>query len=188
MGAESWVADTPWTDERVAALKRLWADGLTASQIAREIGGLSHYGDGGRSAVCGKLSRLGLGRSDRDPSKFRPGPRKMSSAASRPAPHHNKRNGDAFKVLHRIRRNAAEARAGAVAEAVDDVAPVVRRLSVLDLRAGECRWPHGDPGTPGFGFCGAPVAFEESSYCGHHRGIAYQKAPLRPVSTWRTWL
>ena len=43
-----------WTDERVEMLKKLWTDGLSASQIAAEIGGCS------RNAVIGKVHRLGL--------------------------------------------------------------------------------------------------------------------------------
>ena len=43
-----------WTDERVERLKKLWADGLSASQIAAELGGVS------RNAVIGKVHRLNL--------------------------------------------------------------------------------------------------------------------------------
>ena len=43
-----------WTDERVELLKKLWADGLSASQIAGELGGIT------RNAVIGKVHRLGL--------------------------------------------------------------------------------------------------------------------------------
>ncbi len=43
-----------WTDERIGELKRLWDDGLTASQIADALGGVS------RNAVIGKAHRLGL--------------------------------------------------------------------------------------------------------------------------------
>jgi hypothetical protein len=49
-----------WTDERVIRLKALWADGLTASQVAAELGGFEHCMDGGRSAVIGKVHRLHL--------------------------------------------------------------------------------------------------------------------------------
>src|SRR5271163_189124 len=48
-----WVAMT-WTDERVELLKKLWADGLSASRIAAELGGVS------RNSVIGKVHRLGL--------------------------------------------------------------------------------------------------------------------------------
>jgi GcrA cell cycle regulator len=43
-----------WTDERVERLKKLWADGLSASQIAAQLGGVS------RNAVIGKVHRLNL--------------------------------------------------------------------------------------------------------------------------------
>ena len=43
-----------WTDERVELLKRLWLDGLSASQIAKQLGGVT------RNAVIGKVHRLGL--------------------------------------------------------------------------------------------------------------------------------
>jgi GcrA cell cycle regulator len=43
-----------WTDERVTLLKKLWTDGLSASQIAKQLGGVT------RNAVIGKVHRLGL--------------------------------------------------------------------------------------------------------------------------------
>jgi GcrA cell cycle regulator len=43
-----------WTDERIERLKTLWTQGMTASQIADELGGVS------RNAVIGKAHRLGL--------------------------------------------------------------------------------------------------------------------------------
>jgi len=43
-----------WTDERVEQLKQLWTEGLSASQIARQLGGVT------RNAVIGKVHRLGL--------------------------------------------------------------------------------------------------------------------------------
>lgn len=43
-----------WTEDRIATLKRLWADGKTATEIAAELGGTS------RNAVIGKAHRLGL--------------------------------------------------------------------------------------------------------------------------------
>ena len=43
-----------WTDERVERLKTLWSEGLSASQIATELGAVT------RNAVIGKVHRLGL--------------------------------------------------------------------------------------------------------------------------------
>jgi GcrA cell cycle regulator len=42
-------ASTSWSDDRVSTLAKLWLDGLSASQIAQQLGG----------AVIGKVHRLG---------------------------------------------------------------------------------------------------------------------------------
>ena len=59
-----------WTDERVEQLKKLWSDGLSASQIAAELGGIT------RNAVIGKVHRLGLSGRTKAPSSSAPRPRK----------------------------------------------------------------------------------------------------------------
>ena len=70
-----------WTDERIDQLKNLWEKGLTASQIAEELGGVS------RNAVIGKAHRLGL-KSRPSPVKANDGekkaaaPKKVLKAAS----------------------------------------------------------------------------------------------------------
>src|ERR1700722_7844064 len=43
-----------WSEDRVEQLKNLWTEGLSASQIARALGGVT------RNAVIGKVHRLGL--------------------------------------------------------------------------------------------------------------------------------
>jgi GcrA cell cycle regulator len=59
-----------WTDERIEQLRNMWEKGLTASQIADELGGVS------RNAVIGKAHRLGL--------KSRPSPVKATEKAAKP--------------------------------------------------------------------------------------------------------
>ena len=72
-----------WTDEKVELLKKLWADRLSASQIAAELGGIT------RNAVIGKVHRLGLSGRAKSPSSASPRPRKPRSSGmlrvSRPA-------------------------------------------------------------------------------------------------------
>ena len=63
-----------WTDERVELLKKLWGDGLSASQIAGELGGIT------RNAVIGKVHRLGLSGRAKAPSSSMPRPRKPRPA------------------------------------------------------------------------------------------------------------
>jgi GcrA cell cycle regulator len=60
-----------WTDERIESLRTMWEKGLTASQIADELGGVS------RNAVIGKAHRLGL--------KSRPSPVKATEKVAKPA-------------------------------------------------------------------------------------------------------
>jgi GcrA cell cycle regulator len=55
-----------WTDERIDRLRAQWEKGLTASQIAEDLGGVS------RNAVIGKAHRLGL--------QSRPSPVKSNDA------------------------------------------------------------------------------------------------------------
>src|SRR3954470_17097799 len=62
-----------WTDERIDRLKKMWAKGATASQIADELGGVS------RNAVIGKAHRLGL---EQRPSPVKAGEEKDSKKAA----------------------------------------------------------------------------------------------------------
>jgi GcrA cell cycle regulator len=72
-----------WDAEDVALLKKLWAAGRSAAQIARRLG----YS---RNAVCAKLTRLDLKRGHKPPTakpKIRPVPKRrptLLAACSRP--------------------------------------------------------------------------------------------------------
>lgn len=156
-----------WNDERIERLKTLWADGLSASRIAGELGGFSHCGDGGRSAVIGKVHRLGLagrGRPIAAPKTPRP-PR----ASTRKV-----------KVVARaVGNRALEVHECDVYEppeeqaAIDNAIPLESRRTLLELTGDTCRWPVGDPG-PDLFFCGAqPI--DGHPYCLRHFRAAYQR-------------
>jgi GcrA cell cycle regulator len=66
-----------WTDERIDRLKELWTKGMTASQIADELGGVS------RNAVIGKAHRLGL---QSRPSPVKPNEPVAAKPKAKPAP------------------------------------------------------------------------------------------------------
>jgi len=72
-----------WDAEDIVLLKKLWAVGESAAQIARRLG----YS---RNAVCAKLTRLGLKRGHKPPTakpKIRPVPKRspaLSAACVRP--------------------------------------------------------------------------------------------------------
>ena len=77
-----------WTEERIERLKKMWADGSTASQIAEELGGVS------RNAVIGKAHRLGLEQrpspvkagEEKDKKPARPAKPAASAGAAEPSP------------------------------------------------------------------------------------------------------
>ncbi len=66
-----------WTEERIDTLKKMWDSGMTATQIAEELGGVS------RNAVIGKAHRLGL---QSRPSPVKPNEPKAEAAAPAPRP------------------------------------------------------------------------------------------------------
>jgi GcrA cell cycle regulator len=151
-----------WTDERVELLKKLWSEGLSASQIAAELGGIT------RNAVIGKVHRLGLSGRTKSTSSAAPRPRKPRSnnqmmRVSRPA----------------IRGNTAlayEFEAEPEPELLE--IPLEQRKSLLQLNERTCRWPVGDPGATDFFFCGGDAAGEQP-YCTYHSRVAYQPASDR---------
>lgn len=72
-----------WTDDRVETLKRLWAEGQSASQIAKELGGVT------RNAVIGKVHRLGLSNRTEGEEPAKPAtaaPAAAAAPAADPAP------------------------------------------------------------------------------------------------------
>lgn len=168
------AAGVGWTDDRVETLKKLWADGLSASQIAAELGGGVT-----RNAVIGKVHRLGLsGRGKTSPSAGQPRPRKPTRPPSHP-----------MTLVGGARLGGAVvARAPAATPGIqpqperlreeDVVIPMSQRVTIMELREGMCRWPLGDPTTPEFRFCGAQ-SFAGIPYCAHHSRIAYQPAAER---------
>jgi GcrA cell cycle regulator len=152
-----------WTDERVELLKKLWQDGLSASQIAKQLGGVT------RNAVIGKVHRLGLsGRAT--PSK----PQRTVFKAPRPA---------------RPVSAAPAAPRRLVAEPANQPQPSPVRFvdeepgtaTVLTLGAHMCKWPIGDPSLDSFTFCGRRTG--EGPYCAHHAQVAYQPAQAKKKSS-----
>jgi GcrA cell cycle regulator len=145
-----------WTDERVETLKALWLDGLSASQIAKQLGGVT------RNAVIGKVHRLGLsGRatpSQPSPVAFKP-PRTRPAA---PAPVIHRRPAPALEDV----RAAPEPRLPMRVEEPGEA-------TVLTLGRHMCKWPIGDPSSSEFTFCGRRAA-DERPYCVEHAKLAYQ--------------
>ena len=159
-----------WTEDRVGALKKLWLEGQSASQIAKALGGGVT-----RNAVIGKVHRLGLsGRAaPSQPARttFRPArPRAAAPAAPVQAP-------------SAPRRIEAVAPRPVVAAAPQSPAPAPApelpgTATVLTLGAHMCKWPIGDPSADSFTFCGK-VSENDGPYCVAHARVAYQPQQSR---------
>jgi GcrA cell cycle regulator len=163
-----------WNDERVELLKKLWNDGLSASQIAGELGGVT------RNAVIGKVHRLGL--SGRTKTQAASAPRTRTKTPAQPV----RTVATRTIVAPQSRGNTALA-AQPVMEAfiemepevrTDVVVPMSRRVQIMELREAMCKWPIGDPMSAEFVYCGADCNFG-TPYCTHHSAIAYQPAMER---------
>lgn len=157
-----------WTDERVELLRKLWSEGLSASQIAAQLGGGVT-----RNAVIGKVHRLSLsGRAK--PVSANPRPRKVRSAS----PHRPTRHYVAGNTALKTHAAPAARRMPAPVPIEDIVVPISLNVSLLDLSDQTCKWPHGDPSQEDFAFCGHKT-FNELPYCEYHSRLAYQPPDRR---------
>ncbi|MBN9057538.1 MAG: GcrA cell cycle regulator [Rhizobiales bacterium] len=157
------MTSATWTNERVEKLKKLWADGLSASQVAAELGHVS------RNAVIGKVHRLALpGRkTGQTVSSMKTAVRQSARPVRKPA--------SPQPVPYLVRGNAAvrpEAEA-MPAEAAAEAMPIFPRVTMMELMPSSCKWPIGDPLTPDFRFCGAKTE-NGAPYCTYHACMAYQ--------------
>ena len=156
-----------WTDDRVEQLKKLWEGGLSASQIAAELGNVT------RNAVIGKVHRLGLSGRAKSPSSAAPRPLKTRPVAqqmvrmSRPVARGNTALAQNYEI---------EMEPDPVT--YDNVVPMIQRLTLVELNEATCHWPIGDPSSSEFYFCGGK-ALQSLPYCAHHSRIAYQPASDR---------
>jgi GcrA cell cycle regulator len=158
-----------WSAARVALLRQRWAEGLSASTIAKELGpGVS------RCAVLGKVHRLKLAQPEFKRHHFRKERARTRPRAPRPTARPEGRGPselmEAFYALgldaffgapdtRTVHRHAGQAFGPA--------------CGLLDLSAATCRWPVGEPGEPDFAFCGA-APFKGYPYCVAHCLIAYR--------------
>ncbi len=169
-----------WTDERIEILKKLWADGLSASQIATELGGVT------RNAVIGKVHRLGLSGRTKGAVSTAPRVRKPVSSV-RPSA---SRGVQQTSVSYAARGNTAlkpvmVAETALVAlqeQRIEDVVVAMsRRISIMELRDGVCKWPLGDPMSSDFVYCGADSP-QSAVYCACHSRMAYQPRQERRMA------
>jgi GcrA cell cycle regulator len=139
---------TPWTDDLVERLKVLWAEGLSASQIADELAGKFT-----RMAVIGKVHRLKLpARKAREPGPpylRKPRRRRANGIPKPPTP-----------PPRPPKPPRPQPQPGAK----------MRQLTFAKLKPQHCRWPLGTLLEPPRLFCAADT--EGEVYCPFHQRIA----------------
>ena len=155
------MSESGWSETRVTTLSKLWLDGLSASQIAKQLGGVT------RNAVIGKVHRLGLSGRAKSASSGVPRPRKAR------APSHMLRIGRGAIRGNTALAHAYEIETEAEAELIDNIIPIGQRRTILELTEQTCRWPVGDPGSGDFFYCGGNT-LSSLPYCAYHARVAYQ--------------
>jgi len=194
-----------WTDERVETLKKMWGEGQSASQIAKELGGVT------RNAVIGKVHRLGLSnragsggnaaktaakeKPAAKPAAAKPAAKPKPAPAAKPAPakpaepevQELDENGIPISAARRAiipagqplppQPSANEISPEALAK-VSEVEKGAKRISLMELTEKTCKWPVGDPATDDFWFCGLNVQTGKP-YCEAHVGVAFQPMSSR---------
>ena len=190
-----------WSDERVAILKKMWLDGNSASEIAKELGNIT------RNAVIGKVHRLGLSNRDTNVSKAGiAGNRAPKSVKRGRPPKINKepkkrgrpqkikeprefddtttemsRSVNASGTSSRTNSSKLEVVSDLSEETLKDLLKVEmksKKISLMDLTERTCKWPIGDPATDTFWFCGHE-AEPGKPYCKTHISIAFQPITQR---------
>ncbi|MGV6801281.1 MAG: GcrA family cell cycle regulator [bacterium] len=141
-----------WTDDRVEQLKQLWAEGLSASQIANKMGGVT------RNAVIGKVHRLGL-----------------SGRATPAKPQLTRKKTATRPTTQKL--GLRETRLRPIINEPEFLEPLVLdsgdKATVSTLNKNMCRWPVGDPSSENFHFCGQASAAGKP-YCAYHAHMAFQ--------------
>ena len=190
-----------WSDERVAILKKMWLEGSSASEIAKELGNIT------RNAVIGKVHRLGM--SNRDTNNLKSGSStgnaKKSVRRGRPPkvnkeekkkgrPHKLKEPEDFPGTLDvkeksttssakemRIDENKTKLASDLSEETLQNILKVEmksKKISLMELTERTCKWPIGDPATDTFWFCGHESE-PGKPYCKTHISIAFQPITQR---------
>lgn len=152
-----------WTDERRALVTKLWADGSSASQIAKELGGVS------RNAVIGVIHRMKNAGKElpvrvvrKEKIKAKPVPRQRRTAFKLNAH-------AAFEAVSEFEE---------VASVDDQQIPIEQRKTLIELENCHCRWPVGEPGKEDFFFCGDATAdvVAGKPYCTWHTKRSISKS------------
>lgn len=182
------LADHPdaWPDDHIDTLKKLFAEGRSFGQIAKELNGL-HRTVYSRSAVLGKARRLGLDRARGKASAprltgaaitkiriARAAPKAIHYGVGKNGVRPKPSRGETFvdqTTIPRLRASKTRVYDLGEPRPLVDPEPAGGGVPLVGLKTRHCRWPLGVPGAADFGFCGAEMA--RGSYCADHGARAY---------------
>lgn len=183
----------PWGKQSEADLRRLWAEGHSASIIADELA-RTYRASLTRSSVLGKVHRLKL---PQRMMRVTPehGQRKPHSGGStgprKPRAFTAKRNPEARQPAARPSKpkvgfNRLDANEKPTAPVLVQAAPqeplrppIMLRVPLLGLTDRVCHFPIGDPKSPDFGFCGVKGGHKGKPLCAFHYSVCYVPAADR---------
>lgn len=154
-------SEVSWTDDRVELLKKLWAEGLSASQIAGQLGGVT------RNAVIGKVHRLGLsGRATTSRVKSSPKPKAKSNKSLRFA--FGLVSGSSVLGMPLLPKEV-------IYNGLRQPPKPHQLTDFTNLKEGQCKFIHGDPEeNKEWGYCGKPTD-PGASYCRECKGVVTHK-------------
>jgi GcrA cell cycle regulator len=162
-----------WTEQQIQALKKMWGNGFSASDIAKTLGGGLT-----RNAVIGKAHRL----------KLSSRPASMRQGDDLPV----KVGGSVLPTMTKVSKKRAMLRPLPPVQMPDSSTKPMTRdtirafdqtrrtegIAVTKATERHCRWPIGDPRSPDFRFCGC-TCHEGLPYCVDHARVAYQTVSRR---------
>lgn len=144
-----------WTAGLIETLKLRWAQGASASQIARELGeGFT------RNSIVGKVHRLGLSNSERPPRPPIPRPR---ARVARP----KKAQTNPKRQYHILNTDDS-------GWSLMSHKPDMGRVGLLDAKANECRWICDNDLC-----CGAYAPDLARQWCSFHASVVFRPVRVR---------
>ena len=158
-------ASRDWTPERIQHLRTLWAESHSTQEIGRKMGV-------SKNAIVGKAHRLNL--------PARPSPIKRQDPRPPALPRQGRKPSlPPLKILTLATTPVLAPKPAVATLPFKAVVEPVRRPVAYSHRTGSCCWPIGEPGRPGFRFCGDPVMAPNRPYCEDHCDLAYVKKTVR---------
>ncbi len=193
-----------WSEERVEVLKKMWLEGKSASEIAKELGDIT------RNAVIGKVHRLGLSNRETKSTKPQSNSSGVKQVQKRGRPRKDKNIVEGQKSSKDTRRGKLNLSVGLSSNKTDrkaspnetsiitesnnlglvsdlseetlkslqEIENKSKKISLMELTERTCKWPIGDPATEKFWFCGHESE-PGKPYCKTHISIAFQQVTQR---------